>query len=379
MASNAISVSWGDHLEFGEGDGALDTPEAIARSVNRWHDELDAGLILWREARSLRQYARWFHTQGVSRRTISQRLDPDMDEHRVVIDAAHERGMKAYLYVTIFDEGWPLELSWRGGYETWQSYYVLRHPEHQLVDQTGREPLHGVLCYAYPEVRRYKLGLIRWLLDGYDWDGVFICTRSQSRPARHADQFGFNEPVVREYERRHGVNIREQDFDLDQWRRLHGEYLTQFLQEVKELLNQRGLALAVGIPRASYLGPPIGNLYLDWPAWVREGLVDTLVIDQVAAVCPSTWTRLWSGDQGYGYVQNYLTGKGMAALDEDVETSWAPVVSETDASLYLARMWSPPDPAEQTRLLALPAVDGLVFSSFRYDNPKVVERELWAM
>lgn len=27
---NVVSVSWGDHLDFGEGDGRLDTPEKLA-------------------------------------------------------------------------------------------------------------------------------------------------------------------------------------------------------------------------------------------------------------------------------------------------------------------------------------------------------------
>lgn len=379
MQPNIVSVSWGDHLEFGEGDGALDSPGAIERSMDRWRDKLEAGIVLWREARLMRKYARRFSTPDVTGRAFAARPQLDMDEHQVVIDAAHARGMQAYLYVTMFDEGWPRSLEWRGGYEGWQSYHILRHPDHQLVDRSGQEVLHGVICYAYPEVRRYKLDALEWLLERYDWDGVFYCTRSQSRPARHADQFGFNDPVVREYRARYGIDIRASDFDVEQWRRLHGEYLTTFFREVKDLLSERGLTLAVGIPRASYLGPPIGNIHLDWPTWVREGIVDKLVIDQVAAICPSTWTWLWSGDQGYGYVENHIQGNGTPPLVDDVEQRWSPVIEETDASLYLARMWSEFDADEQQRLTALPGVDGLVFSSFRYDNPAIAARNLWAM
>jgi len=29
---NIVSVSWGDHLLFGEGDGKLDTPKAVKRA-----------------------------------------------------------------------------------------------------------------------------------------------------------------------------------------------------------------------------------------------------------------------------------------------------------------------------------------------------------
>ena len=47
-----MSVSWGDHLVFGEGDGKLDTPELLDSAINRWKENLDAGTILWRENRS---------------------------------------------------------------------------------------------------------------------------------------------------------------------------------------------------------------------------------------------------------------------------------------------------------------------------------------
>ena len=48
---NIVSVSWGDHLTFGEGDGLLNTPEALRRRAPVWRDELDAGTLPWRSGR----------------------------------------------------------------------------------------------------------------------------------------------------------------------------------------------------------------------------------------------------------------------------------------------------------------------------------------
>lgn len=375
--SNLVSVSWGDHVEWGSGDGSLTSAGAIERSVERWKRELNAGGLLWREARSQKRYFRHFQVPGVSPRSYGSVVEPDLDEHQVAIDAAHLQGMKAYLYVTVFDEGWPLELGWGGGFEARRSHYVLRYPDRQLVDRSGNSVLHGVLCYNYPEVRQYRVGMIRWLLHGYDWDGVFICTRSQSRPAAYADQYGFNEPIVREYERRFGADITGQDFKLEEWRQIQGEGLTQLLKEVGDVVHDQEKSLIVGIPRASYLGPPVGNLHLDWTKWLREGIVDGLVIDQWAAICPSAWTWLWPrSQQGYGYIENYQDPNHIA-LDDDVRTRWGPVVRESSAHLYLARQWQPFDSAEHERLRALPDVSGLVFSSFRYDNPRQVAWDIW--
>jgi hypothetical protein len=380
MDGHMISVSWGDHLEFGEGDGALTTPGALERAIRRWRQEYAVRGVLWREQRTYLRYARHYWTPGVSRRGYYEKaLKPlAFDEHATVIELAHANDMNAYVYISLFDEGWPLDLGWGGGFEGWQTYYVLRNPHHQLMDRSQRCVLPGVLCYAYPEVRQYRMGQIRWLLSEHPWDGVFLCTRSQSPPAQFADQFGFNPPIVEEFRRRYQTDILMEDFDLDAWRRLHGEFLTMFLREVASFLHSRGKELLVGIPRARYLGPPIGNLYLDWECWIRDGIVDALVIDQVAAICPSTWIWLWPKEQqGYGYVQNYLTGKGIPPLDEDLVTNWYPAISPSRCRLYLARMWHPFDPSEHERLLTLPGVSGLVFSSFHLENSDIFERQLW--
>jgi len=48
---NIVSVSWGDHLSFGDGDGRLDTPGKVARRLGVWRDELGATALHWRMLR----------------------------------------------------------------------------------------------------------------------------------------------------------------------------------------------------------------------------------------------------------------------------------------------------------------------------------------
>jgi hypothetical protein len=50
--SNIVSVSWPDHLSFGEGDGLLDTPERVARRMGAWREELGASALHWRLMRA---------------------------------------------------------------------------------------------------------------------------------------------------------------------------------------------------------------------------------------------------------------------------------------------------------------------------------------
>jgi len=49
---NVVSVSWGDHLSFGEGDGRLDTRDKVARRLRAWRDELGARAVHWRMLRT---------------------------------------------------------------------------------------------------------------------------------------------------------------------------------------------------------------------------------------------------------------------------------------------------------------------------------------
>ena len=48
---NIVSVSWSDHLIFGEGDGRLHSLAALSRRIQKWRDELNAGIIHWRFTR----------------------------------------------------------------------------------------------------------------------------------------------------------------------------------------------------------------------------------------------------------------------------------------------------------------------------------------
>jgi len=57
-----------------------------------------------------------------------------------------------------------------------------------------------------------------------NFDGLFVCLRSQSRPADFADQFGFNQPIRDEYLKRYGRDIWIEDFDIARGRNLKGEY-----------------------------------------------------------------------------------------------------------------------------------------------------------
>jgi hypothetical protein len=383
---NIVSVSWSDHLVFGEGDGRFETLPALRMRMHHWKIDLGAGTILWRCTRN-RIRGKYFQGRGYRHFFRNRTNSVQWDDFKEVPRLAHESGLKAFLYVALFDEGWPLlpkkarETSYHNKmhcqHVTWQSDFSRQHPQYALVDRTRGRRQWGVLCLAYPEVRRHFIQRYQRLLAGGDFDGLFVCLRSQSRPADFADQFGFNQPVRDDYLKRYGRDIWKEDFDVGRWRELLGEYLTLFLSELKQHLKESGKYLAVGAPRGNVLGPPFGNGALQWQTWVKQKIVDHLTIDQNSSKCPSMWHDLWPMHRGYGYVQNYLDGLNMNPLHDTLTSEYQPVCQGSKTNLYLARQWHSRSEEKEKALLDHPAVKGLVFSSFRHDNPVPVRRNDW--
>jgi hypothetical protein len=383
---NIVSISWGDHLSFGEGDGRLDTPEKLRRRLPVWRADFGAGALHWRMLRA-RIPGTYSAAPGYRHPSETAARGLGWDDFAIVPAMAREAGLPAWLYVTVWDEGWPLpsdevrRVSYHnemhGRHVAWQSHLTRDRPEWLVVDRAGRERQHGVVSLSYPEAQRSFVD--RWvrLIEPTGFDGLFLCLRSQSKPADTADQFGFNEPARRDFLNRYGVDVTRESFDLHAWRDMLGSYLTALVTELRFALGRIGKRLAIGCTRGDVLGPPIGNMTLPWRDWVRLGLVDRLVIDQNSSQCPSMWHQLWPMHRGTGYVQNYLDGAGLPPLVEHVATTYAPCVAGSGVELFVARQWFERSPETEAGLSATPGVTGLVFGSFRHDNPGAVRRNDW--
>jgi hypothetical protein len=264
-----------------------------------------------------------------------------------------------------------------GQHVAWHSDLTRHHPEWLVVDRAGRERQQGVVSLSFPEARQAFVE--RWLalIEPTQFDGLFLCLRSQSRPADTADQFGFNEPARRDYFDRYGADVLRDSYDVQAWRDLLGSYLTALVSELRAALRPGGRRLAIGCARGDVVGPPLGNMTLPWREWIARGLVDRLVIDQNSSQCPSMWHQLWPMHRGSGYLQNYLDGTGLPPLLEHVSTTYAPVVAGSGVELFVARQWVERSPEVEACLTSTAGVTGLVFGSFRHDNPEAVRRNDW--
>jgi len=357
---HVLYVSWGDQILHRRAADRLDTPAKIAASVPEWTAMAGAETVYWR-------ISSWRIRQDHDvRRTSVTRYWEAVDAAHAAGDpelaaaqAAHAAGRQIYAYETLFDEGAPTDI--RYGDNTpfpWQSRFTIEHPEYLVVDRTGTQRQWGVLEYAWPEVRQFMMQRFLTFLDRYPFDGVYLCTRTHSKPADTADQFGYGEPIVAEFRRRYGVDIRTQPFDHAAWERLRGEYLTQFLREFSVALHARGKQLSIGIPLGDCLGPPYGHLALDWPTWVKEGLIDELVVG--VRTGNEHYPSMRGHDRERGYRLSADENWGLPDWRQEVVDRYGPACRA--AGVKLRKAWGTPGPAMQADLAALP-LDGFMIDA----------------
>ena len=375
-------VSFGDDIEnknwmpgYSHHVQRYHTKESIEASMAKLKEK-GASVIYWRlmwdgapddeiEKYSFRVQA---EKDALRRQFVNTPYAWDPHELRWPVAVAHKLGMKIYAWIVPYNMGSPpgayTELGIKPALvhypavtitETqfpWMYSYLRKNPQYQLVDRTGKRYHYGVLEWGYPEARRYWTNIVQDIVGRYDVDGVYIDTRTECMAPDFADQFGFNDPVVDEYKRRHGVDIRTEDFDLEKWRALRGEYLTQLLRECSALIHAKGKLLSMGTARGDYVGFPLGNMKLEWKKWITERIIDELHLDEQG------WA--W-GRHGYGYLTDPVTGRNLRPIDEMIRTDYGPLAKQHGVKLYFKPgLYPNQDAAWKERVAAMPEFHGVI-------------------
>ncbi|MCD6359408.1 MAG: hypothetical protein J7M38_01005 [Armatimonadetes bacterium] len=227
------------------------------------------------------------------------RVMEDIDPLAECIKACRKYGIEVWAWVTVFDSH----------YYAPPEEFFQAHPEYTWVSRDGTEHISGVPCYAYPEVREYRLDQMRELLE-YKPDGIYLSMRSHSSwpyRGKHSGVaedcgsrgFGYNQPVVEEYRRRYGKDPREVPWDsLDAIRfvKLKGEFFKTWLAQVHELTQAAGVGLAMNTQVHS--ADPISANWMYIPAddIAREHVVDELSILAGAGQDMNHWRVLAGND-----------------------------------------------------------------------------------
>lgn len=184
--------------------------------------------------------------------------------------------MKVIMWLDIFDDGFP-------GY---RSKFLDENPHCQWTARDGKTRFHGLISYAWPEARAFRVAQAWELLD-LGADGIHCSTSAHSRhlPNVHeTDFYGFEQPIVDEYRRRFGVDIRTaQEFDVAAWDTIEGEAMNQLYRELAQECHARGKELWISLQLGEYTtlnadphwGTNVVAKYRNlWRPLVEEGIAD---------------------------------------------------------------------------------------------------------
>ena len=187
----------------------------------------------------------------------------DVTNARVICSHCRERGVSDCMQIPLYPE----EQTCRDGVIAFA--------------KSRNEYLPCSPCEAYPEIQAQWMEWVgeclRAGVDGIDWR-----ISNHSSWTNTPGLYGFNEPVLEEYERRYGVNPDLEPYDPELLGALRGEFYDRFLWRVKHRLSAAGKKLQLhlevesfraGAPQARRRTRP-GNITFNWRRWLRTGLAD---------------------------------------------------------------------------------------------------------
>lgn len=273
----------------------IDGPATVAAMFEGWQKTYGVSRVYWRgeqdrmwlDCAAFRPenplyYDWWTNWMGY----LSRRVNTDA----LALKAAHQRGMQIYIFTALFDYGARGDVGGCGAFPyATEDRLLIEHPEWRPVDRWGERTAPGPPEFCYPELRKILVDRHVKYVAGPGYDGLSFYTYVENMGQRYMDEFGFNEPIVREFQRRYGVDIRREPFDRAAWNKLRGEYVTQFLAELHTALKAKGKKLSVVMrPDQPNLPQrwlclkdetlPTGGITMDWEGWIRQGVVDELFI-----------------------------------------------------------------------------------------------------
>jgi hypothetical protein len=292
----AMILSTGDNLFYYKWF-PIDSPAGMASSFDIFKRDYNVDRIIWRGAQ-----AQWMANDNVFRPESEEiadlyRLEMELETRdklsRHGETEARKKGLAYWGYMPFFEVGQSQDAVSMSGFGPYNFEEKIRaeHPEFRLHDRAG--VMSGsTIEFGYPEVRKAYLDRYEKMFSpGGEfsiYDGIIFYTYVENFFPRYSDQFIYSDLAVKTFKERYGVDVLTQPFDMDKFLAMRGEFVTQYLREMRALFNKHGKKLAFyidarepEIPQRwpSYPGILVpGRVKMDWRTWVKEGLVDEIAL-----------------------------------------------------------------------------------------------------
>lgn len=242
----------GAYLNYSRGYSK--TPEDLKALIN---EAADAGVQF------LLPYARTTEGTALYDSKIMPQLPKGYDTLKVVIEAAHARGMKVYPWFVVNSDGF-----------NEFSPITQQHPDWCMVDISGkRKPWLDPSC---PEARQYIVSVAKEIAANYDIDGLSLDYLRYAE-GRHC----FCDRCTSAFKEQFGLDAKSADdvkngsLAWAKWRLWRYRQTNQLAREIraglKEVKPEAELSAYVWGAQTYGTG---WSICQDWKTWVKEGLLD---------------------------------------------------------------------------------------------------------
>jgi len=271
----------------------------------------------------------------------------DFNPPEIFVREGHKLGMKVIFWIDIFDDM----------YSGHRSKFIDEHPYCQWTARDGKTYFNGLISYAWPESRMFRVEQTRELLS-LGVDGIHCSTSAHCRHhpnVQQNDYYGFEEPVVNEFRKRYGVDLRSAtDFDHEAWHTVKGEFMNLLYSELAKECHKKGKEFWIGLQLGEYTHFSADPYFSDnvvvryrnlWKDLVDNNIADTFIIGDYE-ICSSPDHNYWKAkgirpepgkdlfSWSADYYQPYCKGKTKLYLFSE----WLP--SETNALDLKLQQWA---------------------------------------
>jgi hypothetical protein len=187
-----------------------------------------------------------------------------IDPLAAAIEYGHAKGLKVFAGVR------PMDILSQVIHNpiTW-SPFVRQNPQWAKRDPSGLPC--SALSVAFPEVRKYYLGMLAEALD-LGCDGAVLYMH------RCNPQIAYEQPVVDSFIERYGEDPRTLLDDDPRWFAHRADFLTRYIVEAGELVRSKpGRKLGVSVHGVKVTRGVVNGPF-DFERWISEGLVDYLIL-----------------------------------------------------------------------------------------------------
>ena len=194
---------------------------------------------------------------------IGEQWNPEwIDPLEIAVKHAHDCGIDLYISKRMIGPGFPFKHS-----PLQQNEYYYKNKQFALKDEDGRDT--SILSLAYPNIREHWVSLLREAVR-YGADGVHLNLHRTNPFCLYED------PVVEPFMAVHGIDPRTLPFDDERWLRHRASFVTQYVREVRQMLNEEGQSLdkRLGLAITFWRDPYPLYYATDVETWIKEGLID---------------------------------------------------------------------------------------------------------